>query len=408
VRGTRTGIEETADAPPRPASDDVRMETSHSPAPLRVVVLGGGVAAAETCLALAHLAGDRVTTTIVAPNDRLELRAASVGEAFGAAATARVNLAAIAADAGAELLPGTASSIDTEERRVHLDDGSVIPYQALVVACGAKPDDAIPGAVTFTGPRDVHRIRAVMEDAVRGDIHRIAFAVPANVGWTLPLYELCLLASRHLRRWAPQPAELSIVTPEAAPLEAFGATASAEVGRILAQAGIGFIGMRTPIDALAGRLRTAPHGALQTDRVIALPKLTGVFISGLPADRDRLLPTDRHGRVGDLAEVYAAGDITGFPVKQGGIATEQADAVAESIAADAGAPIRPAPFRPVLRGLLITGRGDRYLRADLAGGSGETSEIGSEPPWWPPVKTAGRYLGPYLAGLARSQDAKGR
>ena len=382
------------------------MDTSHSSAPLRVVVLGGGVAAAETCLALAHLAGDRVRTTLVAPNDRLELRAASVGEAFGAATTARVKLAAIAADAGAELRPGTASSVDTDDRRVHLDDGAVIPYQALVVACGAKPYDAIPGAVTFTGPRDVHRIRAVMEDAVRGDIHRIAFAVPADVGWTLPLYELSLLASRHLRRWARRPAELSIVSPEATPLEAFGATASAEVAHILTQAGIGFIGMRTPVDALAGRLRTAPHGALQTDRVVALPKLKGVFISGLPADRDGLLATDRHGRVGDLAEVYAAGDITGFPVKQGGIAAGQADAVAESIAADAGASIRPEPFHPVLRGLLITGRGDRYLQADLAGGGDEPSTVESEPPWWPPVKTAGRYLAPYLAGLAQAQGTR--
>jgi sulfide:quinone oxidoreductase len=384
------------------------MHSSREPAPLRVVVLGGGVAAVETCLALAHLAGDRAETTIVAPNDRLELRAPSVGEAFGAAAVPRVKLAAIAADARANLLPGIAESIDTDRRRVHLGGGTAIAYQALVVACGATPYDAIRGAVTFAGPRDVHRVRAVMEDAVRGDIHRIAFAVPANVGWTLPLYELCLLASRHLRRWARQPMELSIVTPEAAPLEAFGATASIEVARMLAEAGIGFIGMRTPVDALAGRLRTAPPGTLAIDRVIALPSLRGVFIAGLPADRDGLLRTDPHGRVGDFADIYAAGDITGFPVKQGGIAAEQADAVAQSIAADAGVPLRPEPFRPVLRGLLITGSGDRYLQADLAGGSGETSMFESEPPWWPPVKTAGRYLAPYLAGLARAQDVSPR
>src|SRR5436190_496596 len=216
--------------------DDADMNPSREPAPLRVVVLGGGVAAVETCLALAHLAGDKVKATIVAPNDRLELRAASVAEAFGAAAPPRFELAAIAADTRADLVPGTASSIDTAERRIHLDGGLAIPYDALVVACGATPYDAIRGAVTFAGARDVHRIRSVMEDAVRGDIHRIAFAVPANVGWTLPLYELCLLASRHLRRRARQPMELSIVTPEGTPLEAFGAAASIEVARMLAEA----------------------------------------------------------------------------------------------------------------------------------------------------------------------------
>jgi sulfide:quinone oxidoreductase len=42
--------------------------------------------------------------------------------------------------------------------------------------------------------------------------------------------------------------------------------------------------------------------------------------------------------------VYAAGDITAFPVKQGGIAAEQADAVAEMLASEAGADVTPAPF----------------------------------------------------------------
>jgi sulfide:quinone oxidoreductase len=89
--------------------------------------------------------------------------------------------------------------------------------------------------------------------------------------------------------------------------------------------------------------------------------------------------------------------VTTFPVKQGGIAAQQADAVAEAIAADAGAPIEPKPFRPVLRGLLLTGRGPAYLRAELAGGHGDTSTAAGEALWWPPAKIAGRYLAPFLA-----------
>jgi sulfide:quinone oxidoreductase len=38
-----------------------------------------------------------------------------------------------------------------------------------------------------------------------------------------------------------------------------------------------------------------------------------------------------------LTDVYAAGDLTQFPLKQGGTAAQQADAAASSIAADAGA-----------------------------------------------------------------------
>jgi sulfide:quinone oxidoreductase len=53
--------------------------------------------------------------------------------------------------------------------------------------------------------------------------------------------------------------------------------------------------------------------------------------------------------------------LTQFPLKQGGIATQQADVAAASIAAHAGADIEPHPFRPVLRGLLLTGMTPRYL-----------------------------------------------
>jgi sulfide:quinone oxidoreductase len=86
--------------------------------------------------------------------------------------------------------------------------------------------------------------------------------------------------------------------------------------------------------------------------------------------------------------------MTTFPLKQGGIATQQADAAAESIAALAGAPVDPQPFRPVLRGLLLTGLTPRYLAAGVLDAG---SEVDTEPLWWPPAKIVGRYLAPFLA-----------
>ena len=102
-----------------------------------------------------------------------------------------------------------------------------------------------------------------------------------------------------------------------------------------------------------------------------------------------------------MSDVYAAGDITTFPVKQGGIAAQQADAAAEAIAAAAGADVDPAPFQPVLRGLLLTGGEPRYLRSELAAGRDLVGE--PEPLWWPPAKIVGRYLAPFLAGLAGAE-----
>jgi sulfide:quinone oxidoreductase len=95
--------------------------------------------------------------------------------------------------------------------------------------------------------------------------------------------------------------------------------------------------------------------------------------------------------------VFAAGDATAFPIKQGGLAAQQADAVAEAIACAAGADIRPQPFRPILRGTLLTGAAARYLRADISGGAGDDSTISTNALWWPPNKLCGRYLAPYLS-----------
>ena len=94
-----------------------------------------------------------------------------------------------------------------------------------------------------------------------------------------------------------------------------------------------------------GRLRLAPGGEiLEVERIVTLPRLAGPSVPGLPSDAEGFLVTDAHARVQDVRDVYAAGDVTAFGVKQGGIACQQADAAAADIAARAGAPLEPAPF----------------------------------------------------------------
>jgi sulfide:quinone oxidoreductase len=98
--------------------------------------------------------------------------------------------------------------------------------------------------------------------------------------------------------------------------------------------------------------------------------------------------------------VWAAGDTTNFPIKQGGLAAQQADVAAEAIAAEAGADVQPRPFHPVLRGVLLTGRGSQWIRRDLETDEGDTERHAL---WWPPTKIAGRYLAPYLTALAEAE-----
>ena len=170
---------------------------------------------------------------------------------------------------------------------------------------------------------------------------------------------------------------------------------------LLDERGIALHTRAYPAEARAGELLLVADGIVVADRVVALPRLQGPRIGGVPQTFEGFIPVDLHGRVSGMSDVYAAGDVTTFPVKQGGIAAQQAEAAAEAIAAAAGVGVTPRPFRPVLRGLLLTGAEPRYLRGDLSGGAGEhASQASPEPLWWPPAKIVGRYLAPFLAELA--------
>ena len=206
--------------------------------------------------------------------------------------------------------------------------------------------------------------------------------------------------------------ELHIVTPEAAPLGMFGAEASRELEALLESAGITLHASAHVEQVEAGRVRLGAGGnELQVDRVVSLPRIDGPAIAGLPADAGGFLVTDSHGRVNGAPGVYAAGDITAFPIKQGGIACQLADAAAAQIAVDAGAAVEAAPFAPVLRGILLTERWARFLRRD-AGGHGDHDDVAGRALWWPPTKIAGRELAGYLETideeLGASADCRSR
>ena len=117
------------------------------------------------------------------------------------------------------------------------------------------------------------------------------------------------------------------------------------------------------------------------------------------------IPVDPHGKVRGADGVYAAGDGTDFELKHGGVASQQADAAAEAIAARAGAPVKPAPFRPVVRGVMLTGAKPLYLSTSYSGGHGFSSRITDRATWSPPTKISAKYLGPYLDRIDRSAGA---
>ncbi len=363
----------------------------------RVVIAGGGVAALETLIALRDLAGDRVDITLVAPEESFTYRPMTVAAPFSMGHANRYGLARIATEFDARLVQDAVASVDATAKAIRTRDRKSLSYDHLVLATGARATPAYERAITFGEDVDERALHGLLRDTEEGYVDRVAFVVPNETTWVLPLYELALMTARQAWSVGADRVRFLFVTPEERPLAMFGAAASDAVAELLESAAIEFIGSAyTEVEHNC--LIVDPGGrSIDIDRVVSPPRLEGRRIAGVPADAEGFIPVDTYGRVSDLPGVYAAGDGTAFPIKQGGLATQQADAVAETIAAAAGAPVEPQPFKPVLRGMLLTGGDNRFMRSGVAGGQGEP-DVAAHALWWPPAKIASRYLAPFLFG----------
>ncbi len=353
----------------------------------RVLVAGGGIAAVELVVALRKLAGDRVQIAVLAPEDELSYLPLLVAEPFGSGSAHRFQLDEVLADLRATRRRGRFAGARPADHEALAEDRTALPYDALVLAIGARRVPAVDGALTFGDPVDVTPFRALLERLESGERRSVAFALPDELRtWPLPLYELALMTAARVPA-----AQVLLVTPETTPLSMFGAAGSEAVSVRLAAAGIELHTRVQPERFEGGRLWLSGGASLAADAVVALPCLEVPELRGIPQGEHGFVPVDSLGRVAGLEDVYAAGDVTDFPVKQGGVSVRQAQAVASCIAAEAGAPVAPEPFEPVLRGMMLTGSAPSYLES----AAGE-SQSADSPLWWPPTKIADSYLVPYL------------
>ena len=373
--------------------------------PTKVLIAGGGVAALETMLALRRMAEERVEITLISPESSFAYRPLAVAEPFGLGVERRFDLAEIVAEAAADLVEGEVSSVDAVAHTVSTTTGARLGYDSLVIACGGRRRAPFAEALTFGAPGTGERFSDLLEDLEGGWVRSVAFALPSESGWPLPLYELALLTSSRLAAEGVDGVELMLVTPEASPLELFGPQASEPIGELLAERGIATFTGSFPTAYRGGELSLSPAGRLVVERVVTLPRIEGPGIEGLPQGPHRFIPVDYYGRVHGLEDVYAAGDATNVPIKQGGLAAQMGEVVAGQIAVSAGTEVDVGPFRPVLRGMLLTGETPRYLRTELGDRSGAEAAIAEHALWWPPSKIAGRHLAPCLATLATADLA---
>jgi sulfide:quinone oxidoreductase len=211
------------------------------------------------------------------------------------------------------------------------------------------------------------------------------------------MYELALMTANRAFDMGTE-LSITIATPEDAPLALFGTAVSDAVEALLMERGIMVITSAHSQVPKPGLVSIHPGWRkLHADRVVALPQLSGPATPGVPGDvAGGFIPIDEYCRVRGLQRVYAAGDATDFAVKHGGIAAQQADTAAASIAALAEASVAPRKFNPEIHGILLGGDKPLYLSAHITGGHGSSSQISDEPTWSPPTKIAAKYLSPYL------------
>jgi len=235
----------------------------------KVLIVGGGVGALEAAIALRELAGDRLAVEICAGRSEFLYLPFAVGEPYGASRVLRYDLGLLAERCGARFRPENVASVDPALCCAHTHDGFEIPYDHLIVACGARLLWSVPGATTFWGVADEGEVQEVVSRLREGRLRRLIFTMPGGLGWALPAYELALLAASELKRAGIAGTHLMIVTPEDGPLQIFGRRASEQVAELLADNRIEVLCGTHPVKYERGALSVVPGEDLEADAVIS-------------------------------------------------------------------------------------------------------------------------------------------
>jgi sulfide:quinone oxidoreductase len=387
-------------------------------------VAGGGIAALEVLAGLRALAGERVDATLLAPNRTFSYRPLSMASPFAFLEARNRPVDELAAGLGAAFVNDGLAQVDTARGRVLTRDGDFLPFDALVIALGARLDRRHRELAWSRESAATTRFGRILEEIEAGEVGSLALVVSPDAAWPVDAYELALVAARAAGERGSD-TKVSVVTAERAPLEALGAGVTEAVAAELAYARIELVpGVEATLpeqrdeagrDAFSSMVSRVARGArsadvpdrlllhvtqgssIAVDRALFLPAAHGPAVPGVAHDVRGFIPVDEHGRVPGHRGIYAAGDASLPGLKHSTLASSQATAAAEAIAADAGAKVDPRPWSATLHGILMVPPhfpvppGSPWIRQ---------REPVTHCLWWPPGHVAGVHLAPYLA----SQD----
>jgi sulfide:quinone oxidoreductase len=326
----------------------------------QIVIVGSGFAGLETAFLLRMRARDKADITLVSERKAFMFRPNTIYIPFGAEPEKlEFDLDRAFSHRMIRWLGGSAVGVRPDEHVLEMGDGSLVPYDKLVIATGAgmRPEE-IPGlaehaatiwtAQSMLGVRE--RFERVRERARSGERSRVLFLVPPNNKCAGPLYEIVLMFETWLHREHIRDAvEVGWSTYEQTYIQAFGPRLHDVVTEEFKARGIHGETNEIVSHVRPGEVHYASGYNRVYDELIAFPPyVSAVPYESLPSDDRGFITTEFKTRqVVGHPDIYAPGDAGDFPVKQAFLAFLQADTVAEHISSELGVHAFERPFDPV-------------------------------------------------------------
>ena len=325
-----------------------------------VVVLGGGFAGLETAFMLRMSLGAAVDISVVSDESSFLFKPNTIYIPFGGDESAlRIPLRTPLHRRQINFRQQRVMGLDPDARRVELDDGSTLAYDAAVIGTGAgmRPDE-VPGLAQHTSMiwtpgqmRDLgERLADLAARARHGEDLDVLFLVPPGNKCAGPLYELAFMLETWSRRQGIRDRlDITWSTVEPSFIHAFGPRLHEVVVDEFAARGISGHTGETVTEVGPGEARYDDGTIRRFDELVAFPPyVAGMRYEGLPTD-DRGFLTCEPGtrQVAGRPEIYAPGDAGDFPVKQAFLAFLQADAAAGHLASEIAGTRFEQPFDPV-------------------------------------------------------------
>jgi len=301
----------------------------------RIVIIGAGTGGTLAANRLRHEYGDEAEIIVIDSDGDHVYQPGLLFVPFGMAEPEDiVRPRSSQLHDGIRFLPGEVERVEVESNRVHLEDGTEVPYDVLVIASGARllPEETEgltgPGwgekVFSFYEMDDAIALRDALEQFEGGRIVVNPIEMPVKCP-VAPL-EFCFLLDWFLdKHGLREKSSITYVTPLDGAFTK--PVASRELGDLLEKKGINieteFATGRVEGDA--GRVVSWDEREVPFDLLVAIPLHGGAaFVERSPGLGDDLgfVKTDEHTlQSAAVPNVFAIGDATNLPTSKAGSVT---------------------------------------------------------------------------------------